>query len=89
MYGCIAQMVKRSEDSSIMLNGKSVTFIHQHKYLGIILNEDMFDGPDMIQHVKVTYTGGNVLISRFMKCNEAVKFLENYCMSKTERLLAW
>ena len=52
---------------SIMLNGNSVTFIHQHKYLGIILNEDMYDGPDMMQQVTATYFRGNVLISRFMK----------------------
>ena len=56
-----------------MLNGKSMTFVQQHKYMGIILTEDMFDVPDMMQQVKATYAKGNVLISVFIKCNETVK----------------
>ena len=55
-----------------MLTGKRVTFIHQHKYLRIILNKDMYDGPDMVQQIE-HYARVTVLISKFITCNETVK----------------
>ena len=67
----------------ITLNGNSLQFVEEHKYLGIILCKDMYDDKAIMQQIKATYARGNVLISRFRKCDEhvKVKLFKTYCNS--------
>ena len=70
---CMAIMPKWLQHiklSDIVLNGKKLTYLDSHKYLGVIIRHDMFDDVSISQQVKGTYARGNILISRFRKCDD-------------------
>jgi hypothetical protein len=52
------------------LDGINLPFVETHKYLGMLLNDKLSDGPDIICHIKSFYARGNVLINR---CSVDVK----------------
>ena len=81
---CMAIMPKWLQHiklSDIVLNGKKLTYLDSHKYLGVIIRHDMFDDVSISQQVKGTYARGNILISRFRKCDEdvKVKLFKTFC----------
>ena len=67
--------------SDIVLNGKKLTYLDSHKYLGVIIRHDMFDDMSISQQVKGTYARGNILISIFRKCDDdvKVKLFKTFC----------
>ena len=60
---------------AISLNGKNISVVNKHKYLGIVLQDDQSDESDMKRHVKAIYSRGNMLASRFRNCSSDVKKL--------------
>jgi len=79
----LPKWLKSVSTPSIKLNSKNVAFVSDHKYLGVILTHNMCDDCDIMQQVKATYARGNVLISKFRKCNESVKIklFKTFCNS--------
>ena len=81
---CMAIMPKWLKDlqyPSIKLDGNVLQFVSDHKYLGILLNKDVYDDLDIKQQVRDTYAKGNMLISKFRKCdtNVKVKLFKTFC----------
>ncbi len=65
----------------IFVNGKSISVVNEHKYLGILLQDNQSDESDMKRQVKATYTRGNMLASRFKNCSADVK--KTVCLGPT------
>ena len=67
----------------VYLDGKVLDFVNVHKYLGVMLSNDMYDDVDIRQQVKATYARGNVLIAKFRKCDDEVKIklFKTFCNS--------
>ena len=55
------------------LNNKSLNYIGEHKYLGVLLCNDLCDDADIKQQIRSTYARGNVLLSKFRKCDQSGK----------------
>ena len=68
---------------NIYLNRSKLSFTDEHKYLGIIICNDMYDDADMLQQTSALYSRGNILISKFSKCDGHVKvrLFKTYCTS--------
>lgn len=68
---------------TIILNNNSLKFTDEHKYLGIIIDQNMFDDKDILQQAKALYVRGNVLVSKFKRCDTDVKvrLFKTYCTS--------
>ena len=65
----------------IFVNGKSISVVNEHKYLGILLQDNQSDESDMKRQVKAIYSRGNMLASRFKNCSVDVKncLFRAYC----------
>ena len=57
----------------LYLNSKELSWVAEHKYLGIFVTSNNCDDRDIQRQVHATYCRGNVLISKFRKCTEDVK----------------
>ena len=68
-------------DPTIFLNGVSLKFVTEFKYLGHILANTGKDDADMVANVRSLYATGNMLVRRFSKCSESVKIalFRAYC----------
>ena len=55
--------------------------VDSHKYLGVILSNNLKDDRDISRQCKSIYGRGNILISRFSKCSMEVKvtLFKTYC----------
>ena len=67
----------------LYLDGKKLDIVNVHKYLGMKIRDDMYDDADIAQQVRATYARGNVLISKFRKCDNdvKVKLFKTFCSS--------
>ena len=65
----------------VVLNDKNLKFVTEHKYLGIIMSQDLLDDQDIRQQRKALYARGNALIAKFRKCSTNVKckLFKSYC----------
>ena len=72
---CMSILPKWLHNSTcqLHLDGNILSFVNEHKYLGIKICDNMYDDADIVQQVKATYARGNVLISKFRKCDNEVK----------------
>jgi hypothetical protein len=66
---------------SIHLNGKLLSWITDHKYLGVFINEFLKDDNDIKRQRKYIYGKGNMLIRKFGECSPSVKaqLFQSYC----------
>lgn len=69
----LPKWLKNMTFPNICLSGKYLKSVTDHKYLGIIVNNNMCDDLDIQQQVRATYARGNTLISRFRKSDDSVK----------------
>jgi hypothetical protein len=65
----------------ITLNGKSLRWAQEHKYLGVLLKDDFTDDVDIFRQLRSLYTQGNILLKKFQKCTDDVKCIlfKSYC----------
>ena len=65
----------------IVLNTKAISIVKEHRYLGILLQNNQNDEDDMKRHVKAIYSRGNILVDRFRNCSTNVKnyLFRAYC----------
>ena len=61
----------------------SSEYVSEHKYLGVIISNDLSDSLTMKQQIKSVYSCGNCLINQFRHCSEdvKVKLFKAYCSS--------
>jgi len=62
---------KQPAPSNVFLNGVSVQFYHQVKYLGVWINASLKDD-DILRQVKSLYCAANKLRGTFDQCSPAV-----------------
>jgi len=66
---------------TMYLNNKGLDWVNEHKYLGIFINSNFSDVRDIKRQMRATYCRGNVIISKFRKCNDDVKIqlFKSFC----------
>ena len=65
------------------LGGLDLLYTDTKKYLGCFISSDQYDDCDIKRQIKSVYSRGNVLISKFRHCSDAVKIklFKSYCSS--------
>ena len=65
----------------VTLDGKCLKWIAEHKYLGVIIREDLKDDVDIQRQLRSLYARGNLLVRKFKKCSVDVKIqlFKSYC----------
>ncbi len=58
---------------SFTLNGAVLNIVNCHKYLGVMLKNDLSDDADIQRQVKSVYAQGNTLIRKFKACSVEIK----------------
>ena len=63
------------------LGGKELNLVSDHKYLGVIIQDNLKNDLDISDHIRKLYARGNTLIRRFAHCSDEVKLklLKSYC----------
>jgi hypothetical protein len=66
---------------TIYLDGKPVSMVTEHKYLGVFITSDFKDDRDIKRQIRAIYARGNILISKFRKCSNEVKvqLFKSFC----------
>ncbi len=66
----------------ICLDGATVDYIENAKYLGVILNNKCRDDNDIQRHLRGFYARSNTLIRKFYNCTTEVKLtlFQSYCL---------
>ena len=74
-----SKVIKRIPD--VTLSNKSIKWIEEHKYLGVIITSCFTDDKDIKRQCRVVYAKGNVLIRKFKVCSPDVKdrLFQSYC----------
>ena len=65
---------------SVYLNGKTLDYVENIKYLAVILS-NLKDDEDILRQVRCLYASANTLIHKFARCSQHVKVIlvESYC----------
>ena len=84
---CIACLPKdlRTPNVPLMsLNNKDLSWVDEHKYLGVFLTSDKCDNRDILRQLRSIYARGNMLVRRFGKCSEDIKIqlFRSYCSNQ-------
>ena len=68
---------------SISLDGKLLKWVLIHKYLGVVLRNDMNDCDDMKRQLCAIYAKGNMMLRKFNRCSDKVKvtLFKAHCMN--------
>ena len=78
---CIKSKNKITCVPNIVLDGTTLKWISDTKYLGVLINEHLKDDDDLRRQMKSIYCKGNTLLRKFGKCSEAVKIqlFQSFC----------
>ena len=66
----------------VVLNGRNIAFVHEVKYLGVLLTDDWSDDADIERQRRATLCNANRLLREFSLCSDGVKltlFRTFYC----------
>ena len=77
----LPKCLKHVSNVDLYINENVLTYVNEHKYLGIRIRNDLYDNDDIRQQVKALYARGNVLISKFRHCDDdvKVKLFQTFC----------
>ena len=75
------KMNKLCDNVSVALSGNNIVFVHEAKYLGVIINSSMKTSSDV---VRKCYAQTNMLLRNFRYCTNDVKcmLLMSFCANK-------
>ena len=76
-------MHKHIHVPDVILNDKCLSWVEEHKYLGVFISFNMSDNRDIQRQTRSTYARGNMLINKFRHCSSDVKLqlFKSYCTS--------
>ena len=57
----------------VYLNDESIPYVREAKYLGVLLNEKLHDGTEILKQRKSLYARCNTILRKFLKCSQNVK----------------
>ena len=79
-------VIKHFDNSTVFLSGNQIDFVHEVKYLGVLLNRSMKTSIDVIRQTRKFYAKANMLLRKFRYCSNEVKcslytsfFTNMYC----------
>ena len=66
-----------------MLSGNNIDFVHETKYLGVILNSSMKTSSDVVRQTRNFYAQTNMLLRNFRYCTNDVKCIlfKSFCVN--------
>ena len=75
------KVIKNMSPPLMLLGGKALKWIDEHKYLGVFISSSNCDDKDIRRQIQSTYCRGNVLINKFRNCDNSVKvqLFKTYC----------
>ena len=75
-------MIVDSSFPNFTLNGITLQFVSEFRYLGHIVNNEFSDDNDIKREIRLLFMRTNILIRRFNKCSVDVKLalFKAYCM---------
>ncbi|MCP3883797.1 MAG: hypothetical protein GY701_36125, partial [Sulfitobacter sp.] len=79
----LPKWLKSNNLLQFVLNGNTLSFTNEHKYLGVYLRDDCMDGSDIQQQVRSIYARGNIIIAKFSNCdiNIKIRLFKTFCNS--------
>ena len=66
-------VIKHCDNSTVFLSGNQIDFVHEVKYLGVLLNRSMKTSIDVIRQTRKFYAKANMLLRNFRYCSNEVK----------------
>ena len=78
-----SKMNKLCDDVSVVLSGNIIDFVHEKKYLGVIINSSMKTSSDVVRQTRKLYAQANMLLRNFRYCtnDEKRKLFKSFCAS--------
>ena len=66
----------------VVLSGNTIDFVHETKYLGVIINSSMKTSSDVVRQTRKFYTQTNMLLHNFRYCTNDVKctLFKSFCV---------
>ena len=68
-------------DVSVVLSGNNIDFVHETKYLGVIINLSLKTSSDVVRQTRKFYAQANMLLRNFRYCTNDVKCMlfKSFC----------
>ena len=83
LYACFfkSKMNKLCDNVSVVLSGNTINFVHETKYLGVIINSSMKTSSDVVRQTRKFYAQTNMLLRNFRYCTNDVKctLFKSFC----------
>ena len=76
-----SKMDKLRDNVSAVLSGNNIDFVHETKYLGVIINSSMKTSSDVVRQTSKFYAQANMLLRNFRYCTNDVKCMlfKSFC----------
>ena len=76
-----SKMNKLCDNVAVMLSGNNIDFVHETKYLGVIINSSMKTSSDVVRQTRKFYAQTNMLLRNFRYCTNDVKctLFKSFC----------
>ena len=55
---------------SVVLSGNNIDFVHETKYLGVVINSSMKTSSDVVRQTRKFYAQANMLLRNFRYCKK-------------------
>ena len=72
---------KLYDNIPVVLNGNNIDFVHETKYLGVIINSSMKTPSDVVRQTRKLYAQANMLLRNFRYCTNDLKctLFKSFC----------
>ena len=67
-----SNMNKLCDNVSVVLSGNTIDFVHETKYLGVIINLSMKTSSDVVRQTRKFYAQTNMLLRNFRYCTNTL-----------------
>ena len=83
-----SEVNKKCDNTDMFLSGKTIDFVQETKYLGVILNSQLKTSDDISRQTRKFYAQANMLLRNFRYCSDDVKCMlfRSYCTSSVSRI---
>ena len=76
-----SKMKKLCDNVPVVLSGNNIDFVHETKYLGVIINSSMKTSSDVVRQTRKFYAQTNMFLCNFRYCTNDVKckLFQSFC----------
>ena len=76
-----SKMKKLCDHVFVLLTSNNIDFVHETKYLGVIINSSMKTSSDVVRQTRKFYAQANILLRNFCYCTNDVKCMlfKSFC----------